>query len=174
MPTTSFAPTTVQPLEVKVCQCNGSSVCAKKAIPVHAAARNIRICLKSSPPTSELLILQSMFLESGEISQLVVQNDQSTEGTVIELPNEDLRHRRINSELKDEFFRNDNSSYSLKARGSAMVIEDKSAGTTPRVMTFYLDLELVNEPTVAPTSEPTIEPTHNPTRMVSQLFFGCM
>ena len=122
-PTTSAAPTLVLPLGVQVCQCDKKQNCVDDKVQSNMA-REVQICLRSTPAKSKIVRIEYLFFEMKEIIQLVVNNDKEVAGlptSIYPFTEENESFRMIESRLKEDFFRDNSTLYNIMARGSALV-----------------------------------------------------
>ena len=188
-PTTSVAPSDLPPIGIKACQCSNQGECLENVVQ-HYRSRNVRICLQSTPPQSEIVRVEALYFELTDgvqsaalETQSVISNDQPLQtpgllSTMFVPPGlaneEDKRFRRIQTVLKGKFFDFDATSMDLRAKGVALV-RDTTGDISLRRLTaatiIDMQMQFADEPTVSPTYAPTVQPSKIPTIVSDTLEF---
>jgi hypothetical protein len=165
VPTISAAPTDLPPLGVRACQCDSNDVCLDDKVPFHKA-KEIRICIHSTPHGSRIVQIGSLFYEmEGIAPQLVFMNDKPASNNTHF--NQTTGFRMIESRLDDDFFPEDTDLYNIIARGSATV--EAGSGDAAKSDSFFsVELQMIDE-----TRNPTVSQFVRFCQNSTQYVFGC-
>lgn len=168
-PTSSFAPTDLPPLGVRICQCDMSNNCVENVVQTWKE-RSARMCILSTPPQSELVRIETFFFENANgLTQLVGDDDIETSNNP--------RLQIVQTELEEKFFLGD-LSVLLEALGSARVkpvdeanllmLSQRNEGDFKFELAMTIgeastdrpsEMPTTRRPTATPSAEPTAKPT---------------